>query len=90
MVLPMSNDGQRTPEAWQGEIKRLLKAEIRRRDLTYQDLVERLAAIGIKQTEPNLRNKLSRGNFTAVFLVQCLTAIGCTTLRLGRSAPEAS
>ena len=34
------------------------------------------------ETEPNIRNKLARGKFTAVFLVQCLTAIGATTLSL--------
>lgn len=27
-------------------------------------------------SEPNIRNKISRGKFTAVFLVQCLEAIG--------------
>ena len=43
---------------------------------------DKLAAIGIQETEPNLRNKVSRGGFTAVFLVQCLVAIGAHTLRL--------
>ncbi|WP_443019425.1 DUF6471 domain-containing protein [Sphingobium sp. RAC03] len=33
-------------------------------------------------SEPNIRNKLSRGKFTAVFMVQCLEAIGATSLRL--------
>ncbi|WP_420877545.1 DUF6471 domain-containing protein [Sphingopyxis granuli] len=33
-------------------------------------------------SEPNIRNKLSRGKFTAVFLLQCMTAIGATDLRL--------
>ena len=88
MVLRMSNASPTTPEGWQDEVKRLLKAELRRRDMTYQDLVDRLSAIGVEQAEPNLRNKLSRGNFTAVFLVQCLTAIGCSTLRLERPSAQ--
>ncbi|MFN3747984.1 MAG: DUF6471 domain-containing protein [Sphingorhabdus sp.] len=33
-------------------------------------------------SEPNVRNKLSRGKFTAVFLLQCLEAIGANSLRL--------
>ncbi|WP_352556531.1 DUF6471 domain-containing protein [Mesorhizobium caraganae] len=31
----------------------------------------------------NVRNKLSRGKFTAAFLLQCLSAIGSQTLHLG-------
>jgi hypothetical protein len=56
-----------------------------RRGLTYQDLVEKLATIGVKESETNLRTKISRGSFTAVFFVQALTAIGCSSLRLDES-----
>jgi hypothetical protein len=45
-------------------------------------LVEKLAAIGVVDSEANIRNKLSRGKFTAVLLIQCLEAIGSTSLRL--------
>ena len=31
-------------------------------------------------SEPNIRNKSSRGKFTAVFLIQCLEAIGASSL----------
>ena len=44
--------------------------------------VTAIAAIGVVDSEPNIRNKLSRGKFTAVFLVQCLEAIGSSSLRL--------
>lgn len=67
---------------WTAEVKGLLRAEMARRRLSYKDLVEKLAAVGISETETNLRNKISRGGFTAVFLVQCLTAMGSHTLRL--------
>ncbi|WP_431358357.1 DUF6471 domain-containing protein [Sphingomonas echinoides] len=33
-------------------------------------------------TEPNIRNKLARGKFTAVFLIQCLEAIGSSSVQL--------
>lgn len=50
--------------------------------MTYAQLVEKLAAIGVEETEPNIRSKLARGKFTAAFLLQCLDAIGCRSLRL--------
>ena len=52
------------------------------RQITYKGLVEKLAALGIQESEANLRNKISRGGFTGAFLVQCLVAMGVTTLRL--------
>jgi hypothetical protein len=67
---------------WEDRVKGMLKAELKRRGITYHGLVEKLAEIGVKETEPNVRNKLARGKFTAVFLVQCLEAIGASSLRL--------
>ncbi len=70
---------------WNVEAKGILKAEIARRHLTYRDLVERLAAMGTAETEANLRNKISRGGFSAGFFVQCLVAIGAHSVRLHES-----
>jgi hypothetical protein len=67
---------------WEARVKALLKAELVRRGVTYAQLVEKLAGIGVSDTEPNIRNKISRGKFTAVFLLQCMEAIGATSLRL--------
>jgi Domain of unknown function (DUF6471) len=67
---------------WESKAKGLLKAELKRRNVSYVQLVEKLAAIGVVDSEPNIRNKLSRGKFTAVFLLQCLEAVGASSLRL--------
>ena len=67
---------------WEDRVKRLLKAELKRKGVTYAQLVGKLADIGVHDTEPNIRNKISRGKFTAVFLVQCMEAIGTNDLRL--------
>jgi hypothetical protein len=67
---------------WVAYTKGLLRAEMVKRGINYKGLVERLAEINVKETEANLRNKISRGGFTAAFLVQCLSVMGCTTLRL--------
>lgn len=67
---------------WEDRVKGLLKAELKRRNVTYAELVGKLADIGVMDSEPNIRNKISRGKFTAVFLIQCLTAIGAEAIRL--------
>jgi hypothetical protein len=67
---------------WEAQAKGLLKAELKRRGVTYAQLVERLAAVGVEESEPNVRNKLARGKFTAVFLLQCLAAVGAKEIRL--------
>lgn len=70
---------------WTAYTKGLLRAEMTRRALTYQDLAAKLAEIGVKETETNLRTKISRGSFTAVFFIECLSAIGVSNLRLAES-----
>lgn len=67
---------------WEDKAKGLLKGELKRRGVTYAQLVGKLAEIGVIDSEPNIRNKLARGKFTAVFLIQCLEAIGASSLRL--------
>lgn len=71
---------------WPSLVKGLLKAELKRRDLSYANLAERLAVIGIKDSERNISNKISRGSFTAVFFVQCMEAIGVKTIHLGEDS----
>jgi hypothetical protein len=68
---------------WEGDVRGLLRGELSRRGMTYGDLVEALAKVGVKETVPNLKNKLSRGSFTAIFFIQCLRAMGVASLRLG-------
>ena len=62
---------------WELMAANLLKAELKRKGVTYAHVAEK---IGDK--EVNIRNKLSRGKFSAAFLLQCLNAIGATDLRL--------
>lgn len=71
-----------TDSEWQDRVKGMLKAELKRRNVGYRELAEKLTAMGIPETERNIANKISRGGFTAVFLVQALQAIGARELRL--------
>jgi hypothetical protein len=78
----------RAKRDWQVVVKGILRAELARRNLSYKDLAERLKAIGVAENERNISNKINRGTFSAVFLVQCLEAIGCQTVHLnGKSNP---
>jgi hypothetical protein len=72
----------KTTKEWEDQAKGLLKSELKRRNVSYAQLVDKLADIGVLDSEPNVRNKLSRGKFTAVFLLQCLEATGTNQLRL--------
>jgi len=65
---------------WNEQAKRLLKAELVRRGIGNERLVEMLEDIGVEETKASIDSKISRGTFSAVFLLQCLEAIGCKTL----------
>lgn len=71
-----------TDKEWQERVKGMLRAELKRKGVGYRDLAEKLEAMGVHETERNIANKISRGGFTAVFLVQCLEAIGIHEVRI--------
>ncbi len=77
--MPLDSGHGPTPSHLDPQLKakNLLKAELKRRGVTYAALAEKLAEIGVAETERNLNNKISRGGFTAAFLLQCLEATGC-------------
>ena len=67
---------------WQLLVKGILKAELKRRNLSYADLAEKLRAIGVDDNDRNISNKIGRGSFTAVFFIQCMKAIGVHTIHI--------
>lgn len=69
-------------EAWEDRAKRFLKAELKRQDVTYEDLAKRLSALGISETEGSVGMKISRGTYPAWFLFAVMNAIGVNVLRL--------
>ena len=54
----------------------ILKAELKRRRITYAQLAEKLEPFEAKENEHNLANKISRGSFTAAFFMMWMDAIG--------------
>jgi hypothetical protein len=74
--------GHADGKAWEELAKNILRAQMMANGVSYATLAERLAAFGIPDNELNLRNKVSRGRFTAVFLMQCLTVLGADWIKV--------
>jgi hypothetical protein len=72
---------QKTP-SWEDRAKRYLKAELKRADVGYRELAERLKKHGLEESEASVANKLSRGTFPATFLLAVLIAIGAEVVNL--------
>ena len=69
MALPKA-EGQ-----WGQRAASFLKAEMKKADVTYADLVKRLKKHGLKETEAGITMKLKRGTFSAVFFLACIAAL---------------
>jgi len=70
------------PRSWEERAKRFLKVELARADIGYRELAERLKKHGMKETEASIANKISRGTFSATFLLAALIAIGAEVVKL--------
>lgn len=69
---------------WELKAGGIVRGAMVQRGITYRELVGRLAALGVCEDEKSLRNKVSQGQFSAVFFLQC-----CTALELRRLVIEA-
>jgi hypothetical protein len=67
---------------WTDKAKRFLKAELKRADITYEELARRLHDHGMDETAASVANKLSRGTFAATFFLASAAAIGIEAIRL--------
>ena len=60
-------------------LRRLVRAEMAYKGMEYRDLSERLAELGVVQTEGNLRSKVNNGSLGAqlfVYLLMAMEVIG--------------
>lgn len=67
---------------WDAKAKRLLKSELVKRGISNTELVLLLNGIGVEETKASIDSKISRGSFSATFLLQCLTVIGCQKIEI--------
>ena len=68
-------------EQWAERAKRFIKAELKRADVTYEQLAERLNRAGFSETKASIANKISRGTFSGAFLLASVKPSGLTTSR---------
>jgi hypothetical protein len=61
---------------WAERAARHLKAELKRADLTYEDLADKLKKHGFKETKASIANKLARATMTAHIFLASMVAIG--------------
>jgi len=61
---------------------RFLKAELKRADVTYEELARRLKEHGLNETRDSLAAKLKRGTFAATFFLACVAALEMEGIRL--------
>jgi hypothetical protein len=69
-------------KAWEDRARLYLKAEIKRADMTYEELAEKLKAHGLEETAASIANKLARGTFAATFFLACAAALGLESISL--------
>ncbi|MDE2167489.1 MAG: hypothetical protein KGJ66_14265 [Alphaproteobacteria bacterium] len=67
---------------WEDRARLYLKAEIKRADITYEELAKRLKAHGFEESAASIANKLSRGTFAATFFLAVAAAIGIAAIQL--------
>ena len=67
---------------WDKQACNLLKSELARRGLSYEDLRLALERIGVHKTKNNITKTISLGKFSFSFFLQCSQAIGLTKLHI--------
>jgi len=79
LIVHLSTMERQMPEQseWETKAANILKSQLKLRGLSYAQISQ---MIGDK--EPNVRNKLSRGKFSAAFFIHCLSAMGVSDLVL--------
>ncbi len=61
---------------------RFLKAELKRANVTYEELAKRLEENGLNETRDSIASKLKRGTFPATFFLACCAALNLARLQL--------
>jgi hypothetical protein len=67
---------------WGDRVRRFLKAELKRANVGYKELADRLTSHGLQETEVTITGKLARGAFSAAFLFACLAVLELEGVRL--------
>ena len=67
---------------WQKKAANLLKSELARKGMGYDELRQALSNIGIIKTTNNINVTINRGTFSFVFFLQCVEALQLDKIQL--------
>ena len=67
---------------WADRARRFVKAELKRADVSYKELADRLQRHGLEETEASITSKLARGTFAVTFFLATLAALEMEGVRL--------
>ncbi|MET3137338.1 hypothetical protein AAKU61_001692 [Undibacterium sp. GrIS 1.2] len=71
-----------TEVEWKQFAAQTLKAELVKSRVTYENLIQRLQAIGVDESYKGIASKINRGTFSFLFFAQCMKALGRDMVRL--------
>ena len=71
-----------TQDDWYKKAKSIIKAELAKKDISYDELSDMLKEIGVNENKMNITNKLNRGKFNFVLALQIFKALGLRKLNL--------
>ena len=69
---------------WRALVSRLIRSEMTKRNIKYEELSQKLEAQGTRQSASNLRNKINRGILGADLFIQIIVVMNVN--QLDRSA----
>lgn len=67
---------------WGEKASRFIKAELKKADIGYKELAERLNAHGLEETETSITGKLARGTFATTFFLATMKVLGRDNVNL--------
>lgn len=62
--------------------KKILKIQMLKKSISAEDLQKLLKSKGYIYTQASINSKISRGAFSATFLIECMEAMGCMNINL--------
>lgn len=69
-------------EDWNRLACNLLKSELAKQGVGYDELIKGLAEIGVTESYKGIANKINRGAYSFAFFMQCMKALGIQTIKL--------
>lgn len=68
---------------WEVAAKSILKIEMTRQNMSYKELSRRMESLGVPYSSAdNLKSKINRGSFAAIFMLQVLYVLGINLVEI--------